>query len=319
LVSPGSDRAGIEWREAYRVEGTADLELHHAYRAMAWLSEALEKEVPEGALAPRSTKDEVEEALFARDRNLFTGIELVFFDTTSIYFEGEGGKTLGRYGHSKDHRKDRKQMVVGVVLDPEGRSLCCELWPGNTTDVTPLVPVADRLRKRFGIGRICLVADRGMIQKKTLEALEERGWNYIVGAHMRSQKVVRHEVVGRGGRFQTVCGARTNGKDPSPLAVKEVRVGEHRYVVCKNEEQARKDAADREAILAALGQQLRQGATSLVGNKAIVATSRLRARDSPSIRRRSSATGATTAASGSCAPTPISKPPTSPSLPPCAK
>jgi len=85
---------------------------------------------------------------------------LVFFDTTSIYFEGEGGETLGQYGHSKDHRKNRKQMVVGVVLDQEGRPICCEMWPGNTTDVKTLLPVARRLQKRFGIERVCLVADR---------------------------------------------------------------------------------------------------------------------------------------------------------------
>ncbi len=267
LVAPGSDRAGAFWREAYRIEGTETLELHHAYRAMAWLGELLEEATPEGALGPRCTKDWIEEALFARDRDLFTGLDLVFFDTTSIYFEGQGGQSLGRHGHSKDHRPDLRQMIVGVVLDPEGRPICCELWPGNTTDVKTLLPVAERLRKRFGIGRICLIADRGMIQAKTLQALEERGWDYIVGARMRSQKEVRVEVLGRAGRYGTVFGERTETKDPAPLEVKEVWVGERRYVVCKNEEQARKDAADREAILASLEERLHQGATSLVGNK----------------------------------------------------
>ena len=66
-------------------------------------------------------------------------------------------------------------MVVAAVLDGEGRPLCCELWPGNTTDVTTLVPIVDRLRSRFGIRRICIVADRGMISKKTIEELESPG------------------------------------------------------------------------------------------------------------------------------------------------
>src|SRR5439155_379495 len=82
----------------------------------------------------------IEEQLFARRRDLFTEVEVVFFDTTSLYFEGQGGATLGRYGHSKDHRPDEKQLVVGAVLDGAGRPLCCELWPGNTADVTTLIP-----------------------------------------------------------------------------------------------------------------------------------------------------------------------------------
>src|SRR5437667_364883 len=113
--------------------------------------------------APRCTKDLVEEALHERRRDLFTDLDLVFFDTTSLYFEGDGGETLGQYGHSKDHRPDLKQMVVGAVLDGDGRPICCELWPGNTTDVTTLIAVVDRLRQRFRIRSACIVADRGMI------------------------------------------------------------------------------------------------------------------------------------------------------------
>ena len=66
-------------------------------------------------------------------------------------------------GHSKDHRPHLNQMVIGVIIDQHGRPVCSEMWPGNTTDVTTLLPVIDRLRERFAIGRICVVADRGMI------------------------------------------------------------------------------------------------------------------------------------------------------------
>ena len=121
---------------------------------------------------PRCTKDLIEEALFARRQDLFTSLDVVFFDTTSIYFEGEGGDTLGRRGKRKDHRPDLKQMVVGVILDGEGRPVCCELWPGNTTDVTTLIPIVERLRERFHIGTVCVVADRGMSSAKTIGALE---------------------------------------------------------------------------------------------------------------------------------------------------
>jgi transposase len=238
---------------------------------MAGLGEELPEDQQEGKtpFAPRCIKDQVEEGVFAHRRDLFTDLQLVFFDTTSIDFEGEGGQEIGQRGFSKDHRPDLYQMVVGAVLDGQGRPICCELWPGNTTDVTTLIPVVDRLRGRFGVGRVCIVADRGMISRETIEALErdERGWQYILGARMRSQNEVRDEVLSRAGRYRVVHPPRIKSDDPSPLKVKEVWVGEHRYVVCLNEDEARKEAADREAIVAALREQLRSGDKSLVGNK----------------------------------------------------
>jgi transposase len=186
-----------------------------------------------------------------------------------IYFAGDGGESLGQHGHSKDHRPDLKQMVVGAVLDNQGRPVCCELWPGNTTDVKTLVPIVDRLQQRFGIQRICIVADRGMISRETLRELEkpERGWQYILGARMRSQNEVKDEVLSRAGRYRVVHPERATRKDPSPLKVKEVWVEDRRYVVCLNEDEARKDAADREAIVTALREKLRQGDKSLIGNR----------------------------------------------------
>ena len=88
---------------------------------MAFLGEPL-KEQPATAVlkTPRCTKDGIEEELFEQRRDLFSAIDLVFFDTTSIYFEGQGGEELGQYGKSKDHRPDLKQMVVGLALDLHG-------------------------------------------------------------------------------------------------------------------------------------------------------------------------------------------------------
>src|ERR1700750_137082 len=96
-------------------------------------------------------------------------------DTTSLYFEGLGGQSIGQYGYSKDHRPDLRQMILAVLIEGAGPRLCSEMWPGNTADVTALVPVIDRLGKRFAIGRVCIVADRGMISTETLAPLEARG------------------------------------------------------------------------------------------------------------------------------------------------
>jgi transposase len=271
LFDPGSDRAADKWKEGYQIEGCEDLQLHHLYRAMGWLGDELPvtEQADTTPFAPRCNKDLIEEALFARRRDLFTQLQLVFFDTTSIYFEGQGGETIGQRGYSKDHRPDLKQMIVGAVLDCQGRPICCELWPGNTADVTTLIPVVDRLRSRFGVTKVCIVADRGMISKETIEELEkqERGWQYILGARMRSQNEVKDEVLARAGRYRLVHPQRTTSADPAPLKVKEVRVEGRRYIVCLNDDEARKDAADREAIVASLREKLRTGEKSLVGNK----------------------------------------------------
>ena len=141
LFVSGSDRAAEKWRADYRIDGTEELQLHHLYRAMAWLGEPLADQAEAGGLVPRCRKDLVEEALFARRRDLFAELSVVFMDTTSLSFEGQGGEALGRHGHSKDHRPDLHQMIVGLVMDQDGRPLCCELWPGNTADVTTLLPV----------------------------------------------------------------------------------------------------------------------------------------------------------------------------------
>lgn len=269
LFESGSDRSCDQWRRDYAIAGVDGIALHHTYRAMAFLGEALCDQTGTTPFSPRCMKDLIEEEMFARHRNLFTGLELVFFDTTSIYFEGEGGETIGQFGNSKDHRSDRKQMVVGAILDDNGRPLCCEMWPGNTADVKSLLPVVERLKGRFGIERFCIVADRGMISADTIAALEAPDCNisYILGARMRRVKEVREDVLSRPGRYREVFAEGMHSKTPAPLAVKEVIVAGKRYVVCRNSRQARKDAAVRQAIIEALEERIKSNPKGLVGNR----------------------------------------------------
>ncbi len=267
LFAGGSDRAADRWREDYTIDGVEDLDLHHLYRAMAWLGEEQGGDQQDGAtpFAPRCQKDVVEEELFARRRDLFSKLDLVFMDTTSLYFEGEGGQTLGQRGFSKDHRPDLNQMILAVLLDGDGRPVCTEMWPGNTADVGSLVPVVDRLRKRFSIQRICVVADRGMISAETIAELEARGLLYILGVRERSDKLVRELVLDDPAPFVPLVVAKRD-KDIDYEA-KAVTLAGRRYIVCRNREEMKKDAAARAAILAALERQLKKGDKSLVGNK----------------------------------------------------
>jgi hypothetical protein len=259
LMVSGSDRACEHWRDDYRIDGIDELDLHHLYRAMAWLGEELpETEQAARTLAPRCVKDLIEEELFARRRDLFSELSVVFMDTTTLYFEGRGGDTLGQRGHSKDYRPHLNQMVVGIIMDQNGRPVCSEMWPGNIADVTTLLPVIDRLRQR---------SDRGMISDATIAGLEERKLEYILGVRERSSKEV-YEVVLNDPKPSVPLVIPRPRRPDTELEAKNVRVGDRRYVVCRNLNEAKRDAEVREAVLRGLRESLRGGDKALVGNSA---------------------------------------------------
>jgi len=239
------------------VPGAEQLSLDQAYKAMAWLGESIGDD--------RSMTDAIEEALYRHRQPLFGAVSIAFFDTTSLWFEGNGGATLGKRGHSKDYRGHLKQVVLGIVLDEHDRPIASFLLPGNTADVTLLVPVVERLRQRFGIARACVVADRGMISAETIAALEAARVEYILGVRERSTSEVRGRVMDDDGVAVPLTIPRQKGE--TQLAVKEVTIAGRRYVLCRNEEEARKDAETRSALIAELERKLAQGDKALVANK----------------------------------------------------
>jgi hypothetical protein len=269
LVAPGSDRAAERWGHDYAIPGVDSLELHYLYRAMAWLGTPLPAHQQAGAsrFAPRTTKDLVEEALFARRRDLFSRLDLVFFDTTSLYFHGRGRRhprpawplagssaRSATDGGRPGARRGGPSGLYGAVAGEYDRRHDAHLNRGSAeADVS---------------GReVCVVADRGMISAKTIEALEERGWSYILGVRMRSSNEAQAIAESDEGTYRTVFPRRQRAKDQAPLRVKQIWREDRRYLVCLNADEATKDRHDREAIVAALQAALAQGDKSLIGNK----------------------------------------------------
>jgi hypothetical protein len=248
LCSPGSDLQGSGWVKHIEAKGCEGIALHHLYRTTGFLSEV---------------REDLERKLFNRDRDLFTqSLDVVFIDTTSIFtYCGEETKWRMR-GYSRDHRPDLPQLVLAVCVDRNGWPVSWEVFPGNTADRKAFGVMIKKLRERFRIKRVIIVADRGMMSKGTVDDLtgcEGAPYGYILGCRMRKQKEVKEEVLSRGGRYAEVA---------ENLKVKEVWVNDRRYIVCLNEEEAIKDAAAREAILDRLGSLLTEkGSKSLVGNK----------------------------------------------------
>lgn len=245
LLCPSSDLQGSQWVHTVNADGFRELRLPHFYRTV-------------GALW--RWKDAIEQHLHARGLDLFNqDLDLVFFDTTSTYFEGIRWAGWAKRGYSRDHRADHLQLVLGVVLRRDGFPVTCEIWPGNMADVKTLAPVVEALRTRFRIRKVVFVCDRGMVSAANLKKLDEAGFPYIVGMKMRRLLEVREGVLRRAGRYREVA---------YNLHVKEVLVDDRRYVVCLNPERADKDRKDREALLAMLRSKLAEGGVKkLINNR----------------------------------------------------
>jgi transposase len=152
-------------------------------------------------------------------------------------------------------------LVLCVAVDRHGWPVAWEVFPGNTADKVAFVKVIGTLRNRFKIRNIVVVADRGMLSSDTLKLLadhSEAPFDFIIGCRMRKQKEVSETVLGRAGRFKPVA---------DNLEVKEVDVDGRRYIVCRNPEVAKKDAAARQALLDKLEAKLAHSPKALIGNK----------------------------------------------------
>ena len=220
LMVSGSDRHAHDWHQRLRIPGAEPLTLEHAYKAMAWLGE----ETVDG----RPMTDTVEETLYRHRQPLLGELSVAFFDTTSLFFEGRGGATLGQRGFSKDYRPQSSGGAGHRARWPRPADRLLPL-PGNTADVTTLLPVVERLRTRFGISRACVVADRGMISAATIAGLEAQGIDYILGVRERSTAEVRTTVIDDDGVAVPLTIPRQKGE--TDLAIKDVVLSGRRYVL----------------------------------------------------------------------------------------
>ncbi len=232
LLDPGSKRATHKWLETvYRPEFES-LELQHLYRALDHLVRG---------------KERIEEALFARNRDLFSlAMDLVLFDTTLVHFEGRGPEELATAARPGNYPECVK-VLVGLVMTGDGFPVAHHVLPGNTADITAFRAAIKDLRQRFSIRRVVIVADRGVVSEEVMDELEKASEgepkpkvDYILGMRLRKNKEVRKEVLSRAGRYHEVA---------DNLEVKETRVGNRRYIVCHNGEEEERDRQRREEII----------------------------------------------------------------------
>ncbi len=245
-LAPASKLAVEEWvAEEVALPGLAEVAVQQLYRAMDFLLEH---------------QDEVQWQVYTAVADLLNlEVDILYFDTTSTYFEtdeedeaDEDGQGLRKRGYSRDHRHDLPQAVVGMAVTKTGIPVRCWVWPGNTADMSVVTQVKKDLIG-WKLGRVITVVDRGFVSEKNLKELQKAGGHYIAGEKLRSGKAETEAALGRAGRYQWV---------KEGVEVKEIVVGEgearQRYVIVRNQKRAERDRAIRAVLLARLEAELKQ-------------------------------------------------------------
>jgi hypothetical protein len=258
-LAPSSKLAAAEWICGdVHIDGLPATDDDACYRAMDWLF---------------SIRAELEKEIYHQVADLLNlQVDLLFFDTTSTYFEvedadlpaardwrgepsepstdgdGDGEQKMAGFrtwGKSKDSRDDLPQIVIGMAVTREGIPVRVWCWPGNTADSALIRQVKDEMRD-WSLGRVVWVADRGFSSAENRRYLQRGAGHYIIGEKLRSDSPEVKAAVSRQGRYQSVA---------EGLQVKEVRIDDtDRFVLCFNPEAAHRDAAVRERLVAKLSE-----------------------------------------------------------------
>jgi hypothetical protein len=274
-LAPSSKLAATRWIEHdTHIPGLAATSDDACYRAMDWLLKI---------------EDKLAEEVYWQVADLLNlEVDLLFFDTTSTYFEtgepdlpvarDDKGRRLGEqpapeaeltdtdrteavsdgdesmksfraYGKSKDHRPDLPQVVIGMAVTRTGIPIRVWSWPGNTGDQALIRQVREDLRE-WKLTRVVWVADRGFASEQNRRFLQRAGGHYILGEKIRSGSPAAQAALSRQGRYATVA---------DNMQVKQVQLPDtaDRFVICHNPDQAKRDAAIRADLIAQLEETIK--------------------------------------------------------------
>lgn len=245
-LAPSSKLVVEEWvRDDVVIPGLEEVPVQQLYRAMDFLL---------------GHQEEVQWHVYTAVADLLNlEVDILFFDTTSTYFEveeedegeGDGNGGLRRRGYSRDHRPDLPQAVIGLAVTREGIPVRCWVWPGNTADMT-VVPQVKKDLIGWKLGRVVTVVDRGFVSDGNVKELQKAGGHYIVGERLRSGKAEVEAALERPGRYRRVN---------ENVEVKEIIVGEgearQRYIMVRNPKGVERDRHQREELLERLGAELK--------------------------------------------------------------
>jgi hypothetical protein len=263
LIAPKSELATFDWRDGlwWPDFAAAPLELHHLYAALDALMDI---------------KEPLEEALFGRLKDLFNlQVDVVFYDLTSSYFEGQGPPMASR-GYSRDRRPDRPQVILALACERHGFPIAHEVFAGHRLDVTTLPEMIAALQGRFALRHVLFVADSGIVSHANLAALTRAGHEYLVGVRKRRLPDALAHAPEDLSRYQ-----------PGPHGVRiyasEAEEPGARYVCCWSESRAEEERQIRQARIDG-GRAALQRVRGLVAAGRIKRTDKIAARVATGLR-----------------------------------
>lgn len=206
------------------------LKLHHLYRSLSALARL---------------KPNLEKHLLDVNRNLFNmKVDIVFFDATTIYFQSDKVDDLRKFGFSKDCKFNDVQIVMGLLMDEDGRPIGFQTFPGNTFDGKTLIKAVTDLKATFAINKLIIVGDRGICSQANIDAIKESGYEYIVGTSLKKQDRKLQEQILDDNGYTSV-----NKSDLEEFKYKEIQLKDERLIISWSSSRARKDFYDRERLV----------------------------------------------------------------------
>jgi transposase len=222
LIDPASKLALTDWFTQIDFPLLTNLDYQKLLRSLAYLYRI---------------KDKVEVDLFEAQKNLFNlKVDIIFYDVTSTYFEGEGPAFVDR-GYSRDKRPDRPQILLALAVTQEGLPIGHETYAGNISDKTTVIPLIEKLKTRFNIGLCIFVGDRGMVSPQNIAYLKQHQYEYILALRRRRLWETKEKFEPDLSKYKTL---KTFSLEGIPGELKYLELtssskGEG-YIVCHNEE-----------------------------------------------------------------------------------
>lgn len=229
LLSPQSKLKSYEKQTRYW--NIKENELHHLYRALDILEE---------------NKDKIEDYLFNMNKNLFNmKVDMVFYDVTTLYFESVIKDTLKDFGFSKDLKVKEVQVVLGLLLDQEGRPIGFDIFPGNIYEGKTIKDAVLKLNKRFQINKLIFVGDRAILSEDNMQLISSLGYEYIAGHRIKNaKKDLQDKILDDRGYIEI----KTKSGD-EVFKYKEINQDKNRIICSYSSKRARKDKYDRERLI----------------------------------------------------------------------
>lgn len=241
------------YEEQGKYWGIEKNDLHHLYRALDILADEKEK---------------IEKELFDRNRTLFnTKVDVVLYDVTTFYFESVKSNGLKEFGFSKDCKVNEVQVLLGLMIDMEGRAVGYEIFPGNTFEGHTLVEMIEKIKKRFEIGKVIFVGDQAMLSKENLEIIKDAKYEYVVGSRIKNKREkMKREFLD----LQSYKSLNFSAEEEKEIKYKEIQTEEGKIILTWSKKRAEADYEKRQRLIENAKKRIKGGLNQIVNKRGAV-------------------------------------------------